>query len=249
VKISIITVCYNNATTIRDTIASVLSQTEKEIEYIIIDGGSTDGTVEIIKEFAGKLAYWVSEKDGGIYEAMNKGIAKATGDIIGTLNADDFYVSSNVLTLVAQAFMEKKCDVLWGNIYYVSKKNPEIIRRKWISESYASGKFQRGWAPPHTAFFVSHAIYEKYGSFNTKFRIAADYELILRFLEKHKVSSVYVPEFFIKMRLGGESNKTFFHMLRANWETYCAWRENKLRVNIFVLAWKPFSKIIQLFQK
>lgn len=248
-KISIITACYNNQKTIRDTIQSLIEQTHKDIEYIVIDGGSTDGTVDIIKEFSVYISYWISEKDSGIYEALNKGIKKATGDIIGILNADDFYASKNILHIVEQTFLKEKCDVMWGNVYYVLKDNPSIIFRKWISTAYNYSKFKYGWAPPHTAFFVMRSLYEKYGVFNTKFRIAADYELMLRFLEKYKVSSYYVPEFFIKMRLGGVSNKNFFNILRANWETYLAWRENKLPVNIFLLAWKPFSKIQQIFKK
>lgn len=247
-KVSIITVSYNNAATIRDTIESVFAQTHKEIEYIVIDGGSTDGTVEILKAYQNKIAFWVSEKDNGLYDAMNKGIAKATGDIVGTLNADDFYAVPTVVARVVKTFTEKQCEAVWGNIYYVAKEDPRIIRRTWVASAYAPKKFQHGWAPPHPTFFVKRSVYEKYGGFNTKFRISADYELMLRFLEKYKITSQYLPEFFVKMRVGGKSNKTFFHRLWANWEVYLSWRENKLPVNIFLLAWKPFSKIAQVFK-
>lgn len=245
-KVSIITVVWNNADTIKDAIESVLNQTYKNIEYIIVDGGSTDGTIEIIQSYGNKISKFISEKDEGIYDAMNKGIKLATGDIVGILNSDDFYKSNDVIETVVREFISKDIDCLYGDLEYVDKNDTSKVIRYWKSNPYKEGLFQKGWHPPHPTFFVKREIYYKYGMFNTNFKIAADYELMLRFLEKYKIKSSYIPKVLVRMRLGGASNKSVINIIKANIECYKAWKVNNLRVNpISILIAKPFSKLLQ----
>jgi len=248
-KVSIITVCYNSAATIENTIKSVLSQTYPNIEHIIIDGGSTDGTLDVIERYRKKVAVVVSEPDRGIYDAMNKGIARASGDIIGTLNADDFYACSDVIENVVRVMERSRVDVCWGDLEYVSPRDINKVVRYWRSSEYTLGKFKRGWHPPHPTFFVQRTVYEKYGKFNLEFKIAADYELMLRFLEKCHVVSVYIPRTLVKMRTGGASNfRSLRILIRANVESYRAWKINNLPVHWWNVLAKPFSKLTQLIK-
>ncbi|MEK7149424.1 MAG: glycosyltransferase family 2 protein [Patescibacteria group bacterium] len=247
-KISIITVCYNSAKTIKQAIKSVLSQTYSNIEYIVIDGGSTDGTLEIINKYRDKIAKFVSEPDKGIYDAMNKGLKLATGDIIGILNSDDFYTDEFVLEKVAKKFEETNSDCLWGDLVYVDRNNIGKIIRFWKSSEYREGKFKMGWHPPHPTFFARKEIYNKYGLFNLNFKIAADIEIMLRFLEKFKISSAYIPEILIKMRTGGTSAKNIKNIIKANVETYRAWKVNGLKINPLWVLLKPLSKVLQLIK-
>lgn len=247
-KISIITVVFNNKDFIEGAIKSVLSQTHKDIEYIIVDGGSTDGTVGIIKKYSDKLAKFISEKDNGIYDAMNKGLKVATGDIIGILNSDDFYAEGKILEVVADKMEKSQVDCLWGDLVFVDRNNIGKVVRTWKSSDYREGKFKKGWHPAHPTFFVKKEIYDKYGMFNLKFKIAADYEVMLRFLEKYKISSFYLPEVLVKMRVGGASNKSLFSIFKANWESYKAWKVNGLSGGRRAIFLKPLSKIIQLFR-
>lgn len=245
-KVSIITVVWNNADTIKDAIESVLNQTYKNIEYIIVDGGSTDGTIEVIQSYGNKISKFISEKDEGIYDAMNKGIKLATGDIVGILNSDDFYKSNDVIETVVREFMSKDIDCLYGDLEYVDKNDTSKVIRYWKSNPYKEGLFQKGWHPPHPTFFVKREIYYKYGMFNTNFKIAADYELMLRFLEKYKIKSSYIPKVLVRMRLGGASNRNLINIIKANIECYKAWKVNNLSVNpISILIAKPFSKLLQ----
>jgi glycosyltransferase involved in cell wall biosynthesis len=248
-KISIITVVYNNKNTIRSAIESVLNQTYKNIEYIIIDGGSIDGTVDIIKSYGNKIDKFISEPDNGIYDAMNKGIKLSRGDIVGILNSDDFYAFNNVLEIVINEFKSKNVDCLYGDLEYVDSKNINKVIRYWKSKPYKEGFFQKGWHPPHPTFFVKRECYEKYGLFNLDFKIAADYELMLRFLEKYKLKSSYIPKTIVKMRIGGESNKSLSNIIKANIESYKAWKVNDLYINPFMLSLKPLSKILQFFNR
>ncbi|MEK9154616.1 MAG: glycosyltransferase family 2 protein [Patescibacteria group bacterium] len=247
-KISIITVSYNSAATIEDTIESVLSQSYKDIEYIIIDGGSTDGTLEIINKYKGKIAKFISEPDKGLYDAMNKGIKLTTGAIIGTLNSDDVYADEKVIELVVENMKIKEADVLWGNLIYVDKFNLNKIIRYWKSSNYQEAKFKIGWHPPHPTFFVKKSIYEKYGVFNLDFKIAADYELMLRFLEKYKIKSCYFDKVLVKMREGGISNKSIYNIIKANIEVANAWKINNLKGGILASFLKPVLKISQFFK-
>jgi glycosyltransferase len=215
-KISIITVTKNDRNNIQSCIDSVQSQNYVELEYIIIDGASTDGTVDIIKQYNSKISNWISEEDNGIYDAMNKGINMASGDIIGFLNSDDLYAGPDILELVAETFQANNTDSFYGDLVYVSKDDTNNVIRNWKSCEFNFELFKNGWHPPHPTFFVKKNIYEKYGTFDTKYKIGADYALMLKFLIKHKISVKYIPEVLVKMRVGGRSNKSLFNILKAN---------------------------------
>ena len=247
-KISIITVVWNNAKTIKDAINSVLNQSYKDVEYIVIDGASTDGTIEILQSYGDKIKF-ISEKDNGLYDAMNKGIRMATGDVVGILNSDDFYASDKILQIVADEFLKGNIDSVYANLEYIDANDPKRVIRYWRSKKYQEGLFRSGWHPAHPTFFVKKEIYEKYGVFDLSFKIAADYELMLRFFEKCKITSSYVDEVFVKMRIGGESNRSIKNIIKANMESYKAWKANGLYINPLRFLLKPFSKIIQFIKK
>ena len=244
-KISIITVTYNSAQTLEHTIQSVLLQDYSDVEYIIVDGQSTDDTLSVIRKYRHKIDHFVSEKDEGLYYALNKGIALASGDIIGILHADDFYTGDDVLTGVAETFKINNADAVYADLYYVDKNNTKKIVRKWKSGKYGEGKFLWGWMPPHPAFFVKKEIYQKYGDFNTELRSAADYELMLRFIHKHKIKLAYLPEYIVKMRTGGQSNASLKNRVKANNEDRKAWDLNGIKPYFFTLTLKPLRKIFQ----
>lgn len=246
-KISIITVSYNSEKTIENTIKSVINQTYSDIEYIIIDGGSTDHTLSIIEKYKDKIAKIISKPDKGIYDAMNKGLKLASGEIIGILNSDDLYYNEKVIETIIKKIKEKNADCCWGDLVYINKNNINQIIRFWKSSEYGNRKFQKGWHPPHPTFFVRKKIYEKYGNFNLKFKIAADYELMLRFLEKYKIKFCYIPMILVKMKTGGKSNKNIVNYILGNIESYKAWKINNLKINPFKLFLKPLSKISQYF--
>lgn len=246
-KISVITACYNNADTIGDTLRSVLEQDFPDIEYIIVDGASSDNTMAIVNESSDRIAKIISEKDGGIYFALNKGIALATGDVIAFLHADDFYAGPQVLSQVMKAFDENKTDSVYGDLYYVDRSDTNKIVRTWKSGAYYDGIFRKGWMPPHPAFFLKKKCYDQFGVFNTSFRSAADYELMLRMLHKEKISTFYLPEVLVKMRTGGTSNVSLKNRIRANKEDRRAWKINGLKPGWFTLYRKPLSKLGQFF--
>lgn len=245
-KFSLITACYNSAATIRDTLESVAEQTHPDIEHIVVDGASADATMAIVREHGQHVAKAVSEKDSGIYNAMNKGIALATGDVIGTINSDDFYASPLAIAEVARVFGESGADCVFGDLEYVDPLDPARVRRRWRSRPYQPGAFQRGWHPAHPTFFVKRGIYERLGGFDESLRISSDFELMLRFLEAGKVSSAYLPMVLVKMRDGGVSNRTFANILRANIECYRAFGKNGLRASPLVMVRKPLSKLMQV---
>lgn len=245
-KISIITVAFNNRVFLEDCIRSVLSQTYNDIEYIIVDGGSTDGTLDIIRKYEDKISAWISEPDGGIYDAMNKGIGMATGDVIGFLHSDDLYADEWVIERVAKAFVENGVQSVYGDLIYVNRNNSKVIRY-WRAGRYSEGLINRGWMPPHPTFFVRREVYENYGSFNTSLKIAADYELILRFFGKQKINTYYIPRVLIKMRMGGSSNKNIRNIIRKTIEDYEALKINGLDGGVFTLLFKNVSKIPQFF--
>ncbi|MBN8703615.1 MAG: glycosyltransferase [Bacteroidetes bacterium] len=244
-KVSIITVCYNSANTIESTIKSVIEQSYPEIEYILIDGLSKDGTLGIIEKYRNSIAKVISEKDSGIYDAINKGIDVATGDVIGILNSDDFYINNTVIADVVDALLNSNADSCYADLQYIDRLNINKIIRNWKSKNYYEGIFYTGWMPPHPTFFVKKACYEKYGKFNLKLKSAADYELMLRFLHKHHVSTTYLPKVLVKMRVGGMSNKTLMNRIAANREDRLAWKINGLKPGMFTLLFKPLSKIKQ----
>ncbi len=246
-KITIITVCRNCQETIEQTICSVLAQEGIELEFILIDGLSTDNTLKIVEKYKDRIGKIVSEKDQGMYDALNKGIALATGEVIGMLHADDFYASSDILSAVVKTFELSGSDAVYGDLQYVGKLFPDKVIRNWISGPYREGLFLRGWMPPHPAFFVRKSCYLQYGQFNTLFKTAADYELMLRFIQKHKIKIEYLPRVLVKMRVGGKSNVSIANRIRANQEDRLAWKINGLRPGILTLTMKPFSKLKQFF--
>ena len=249
-RVSIITVCYNSANTIEHTIRSVLKQrkTGVKLEYIVVDGASNDGTIDIIKKFEDEITIFISEPDSGVYDAMNKGIRLASGDIIGFLNSDDLYSHGKVIDRIITIFEKYNCDSVYGDVVYVDRNNISKIIRCWKSCSYEEGLFRKGWHPPHPAFFVKREIYEKYGKFRLDFEIAADYELMLRFLEKYRITTYYIPEILVRMRIGGKSNKDLRNILRANYECYRAWKVNGLSPPLLLPFYKIIRKLPQLWR-
>lgn len=248
-KISIITVCRNSEATLEATLRSVLDQDHAEIEYIVVDGGSTDGTMAILDKYRVRISTLISEKDEGMYFAINKGIGLATGEVIGILHSDDIYANANVLSRVAKEFLSKKCDSVYGDLQYVSRENTHKITRYWKSDPFNPDLFLKGWMPPHPTFFVKRKCYQQFGAFNTLFTLAADYEIMLRFLFKHKISSSYIPEVLVKMRTGGQSNRSIKNRLKANREDRLAWEVNGLKAGNLTLLIKPLSKLRQFFRK
>ena len=246
--ISIITATYNSASTLRDTLLSVRNQAYSDVEHIIIDGLSVDSTIDIVKEFP-HVVRVVSEKDRGIYDAMNKGIKLATGEVVGILNSDDFYTDEKVLLKVMEAFNDPLIDVVYGDLQYVRKNDVHVVTRTWKSGQYKKENFYYGWMPPHPAFFVRRKIYEEVGFFNTDLRSAADYEMMLRILVKHGARVRYVPGIMVKMRAGGVSNASFKNRLRANREDRMAWQLNELKPLFFTTWLKPMRKIIQFITR
>jgi glycosyltransferase len=246
-KITIITVCFNSENTIETTIKSVLSQKYNNIEYIIIDGNSTDNTKRIIENYRNRISSFISENDKGIYFALNKGISISTGNIIGILHADDVYTNEYVISNVVETFEKSKADAIYADLQYVAKENINKVIRNWVSGKYKENSFLFGWMPPHPTFFVKKEIYESYGVFNTLFKSAADYELMLRLVHKHKIKLAYLNKVIVKMRLGGKSNQSIKNRINANLEDRKAWAINNLKPHFFTLYLKPIRKIKQFF--
>lgn len=245
-KVSIITVVWNNNDTINDAIRSVLNQTYKDIEYIVIDGKSTDGTVETIKSYGDKISKFVSEPDRGLYDAMNKGIELATGEIIGILNSDDFYIDEHVIATVVDAFNEQNVDSVFADLVYLKPENLDQTVRYYSSKHFSPEKFAYGWMPAHPSFFVKKRCYEYFGLYKTDYKIAADYDLLLRFLYTHHISYFYINKVLIKMRTGGASTRG----IKSNWilnkEILRSCSENGIKTNIFKIYSKYFKKIFEL---
>lgn len=247
-KISIITVCYNSATTIQDTIDSIASQTYPKIEHVIVDGASRDNTMEIVRA-ARSVNKYISEPDRGIYDAMNKGIALATGDIVGFLNADDFYADQTVLAQVVEALSDPKVDACYADLVYVDQHNTEKIVRYWKSRAYVSGLFKRGWMPAHPTFFVKKKIYQRYGGFDLRFPRQADFELTMRFMEIAHVASIYIPKIWVRMRVGGVSNNSYRNILKGNLEAWRACKLHGLDVGWMFMPIKILSRVAQFWSR
>ena len=245
IKISVVTVCFNSAKTIEDTIATVAGQHYPEKEQISIDGGSTDATVDILR--SQPSLDWVSEPDQGIYDAMNKGIARAKGDVIGILNADDIYMDATILDKVAAIFANKEVDACYADLIYVDQHDAEKTVRYWKSRPYQPGLFRNGWMPAHPTFFVRRKIYEQYGHFDLRFPRQSDFDLTMRFLEIHKIKSVYVPEIWVKMRMGGVSNNSLSGIIKGNIEAYYSCRKNGLHVNMLGFIFRKILSRIPQF--
>ncbi len=246
-KVSIITATYNSEAYLEQTILSVLEQSYKNIEYIIVDGGSTDKTIPIINKYKDKLSHFISEKDEGIYHALNKGIALASGDVIGFLHSDDFYTDNLVIEKVVNGLNKNKTDGLYANLYFIDKNDPNKITRKWLSGDYSPNSFMYGWMPPHPTLFLKKELYKKHGVFNLDFKTSADYELMLRFIHKHQISLTYLNEFIIKMRVGGQSTASVNNRVKANLEDRKAWEVNNIKPKFFTLWLKPLRKVGQFF--
>ncbi|MGK0500802.1 MAG: glycosyltransferase [Oceanicoccus sp.] len=247
-KISVITVCFNAAETIADTIESIRCQSYADIEYIIVDGGSTDETLSIIEQNSDVVSLLLTGPDDGMYHAANKGISAASGDIIGMLNADDFYADKDVLKDVA-ASITAGSDAVYGDLHYVDRDNPQKITRNWISGPYDRESFRFGWMPPHPTFFIRKKAYDSYGLFVLDFESAADYELMLRMLYKHSLKPSYINRVLVKMRVGGKSNVSFANRVRANKEDRKAWEINELKADWYTLYLKPLSKLKQFVNR
>lgn len=243
-KVSVITVCFNAAETIENTIESIRSQTHPDVEYIIVDGGSTDETLAIIAQNRDVITVLITGPDDGMYDAANKGIDCASGEIVGMLNADDFYADKDVLKDVVNSFASGT-DCVYGDLHYVDRKHPQKIKRRWVSGLYDRKKFLMGWMPPHPTFFIRKSAYDMYGMFRREFISAADYELMLRMLYRFSLQPVYIARVLVKMRVGGKSNVSIANRIRANREDRRAWTMNGLRAAWYTLYLKPLSKIGQ----
>lgn len=260
-KVTLITVCRNVAPVIAESLDSVLAQTHADIELIVIDGASTDGTVEILRQYtlpgeSGSansalergIDTFVSEPDKGIYDAMNKGLALATGEIIGFVNAGDLLMSPTVIAEVVNAFQRSHADAVYGDIIMVDEHDIHKVHRTWLSGTYHRENFRRGWMPPHVGTFIRKGVYDRFGHFNTALRIGADYEILLRFLYKHHVPTVHLREVLVRFRLGGMSNGSVKHILKANREVRRAWGINGLQAPPLLVTRKLWSKVLQFFQ-
>jgi glycosyltransferase involved in cell wall biosynthesis len=248
-RVSIVTVVFNNRATIASTIDSVLSQTHDDIEHIVIDGGSTDGTVELIASYGKSVATFVSEPDRGIYDAMNKGIRLATGDVVGTLNADDFYADDAVISTVVDEFNAKGVDAVFGDVVFVKPENLRKIVRFYSSRDCTPEKFAYGWMPAHPTFFVKRAVYCRFGLYKTDYAIAADYELLTRVLAGQRISYSYLPKVLVTMRTGGVSTRNLKSNYILNKEIVRACHENGIDTNMMKVSSKYFKKVFQLVDR
>jgi glycosyltransferase len=242
-KISIITIVYNNQDSIASCIQSVLDQTYPSIEHIVIDGGSTDGTQEKIAPLIKKLAYYVSEKDTGLYNALNKGIKKATGDIIGILHSDDFYHNNNVLQDVVTTFEKSSTDLVYGNGMYVDKEDISWVKRIYKSKPYRKRYLPLGWIPLHTTIYVKKELFEKYGYYDESYSIASDYDISLRWFSNKSIKKVFLNKWLVVMRLGGKSTTAALQKKKSS-EDYQIMKEYNL-AGFFTLAFKIGRKIPQ----
>ena len=247
-KISIITSVFNNKEHITEAIESVLNQSYKNIEYIVIDGASTDGTTEIIKSYKDKIDKFISEPDEGIYDGLNKGIHLATGDVIGFLHSDDFYLYDQVLEEVVNVFKSKECDGVYGNLIYVDKDDTNRVVRQWDSGEFKYENLKKGWMPPHPAFFIKREVYDNFGVFDTGFKISADYNFMLKILSSQKFTACYLPHVLYVMRIGGTSNKSIRNLIQKSKEDLRALKQNRVG-SLAALFFKNISKIPQFFRR
>jgi glycosyltransferase involved in cell wall biosynthesis len=245
-KVSIITVSFNSSSTIRETIESVLAQDYPNLEYIIVDGDSTDGTQSIIEEYRSRIAVYVSEKDQGLYDAMNKAIGMATGDVVGILNSDDVYADHSILSQVMSHFRSKNIDCVFGDLYYFSGEDKDKPLRYYRGKNFSRWKIRLGITPPHPTFFVRRSVYEKYGAFDLQYRYAADFDLMARFLYVKAISYAYLPVTMVKMRMGGVSTGSFRRLIEINREDLRSCRNLGIRTNFMLFHFKYFSKILEV---
>ncbi|WP_172297229.1 glycosyltransferase [Pseudoruegeria sp. HB172150] len=243
-KISVVTAVYNRVDTIAQAIQSVQSQTYSDIEHIIQDGGSNDGTLEVVERLIPDRDLIQTGRDGGIYDAINRGIQRTTGDVVGLMHSDDFFASHAILERVATAFANPLVQGVYGDLDYVSAADPNRIVRHWQSGDYSQKRLRRGWMPPHPALYLRADVYRRWGLYDTAFKISADYDAVLRYLTKDGMRLAYVPEVFVKMRVGGESNRSLERIMLKSREDLRAIRKNRVG-GVGTLAMKNLSKIPQ----
>lgn len=247
-KISIITVCFNSEEFIKDAIDSVLNQTYSNIEYIIIDGGSSDRTVEIVKSYGSKITKFISEKDKGIYDAMNKGINNSTGDIIAILNSDDFYDNPNVISNIATCFLLNNPDGIYGDLNVVYRDDISRVKRQYLSNKFTVNSLSYGIMPGHATIFLKRELFDKFGFYSLKYPISADFELLVRFFYANNIRLQYLPQIVLKARTGGISDNSFFTKLKISKEIIRACKENRLKTSLLKVNFRILIKLMLLFQ-
>lgn len=247
-KISVITATWNCIATVGQALDSVLSQSHPSVESVVIDGASTDGTFAVLESYRSRLGVLVSERDKGIYDALNKGIKQATGDVVGFLHADDVFENSEVLARMAAAFQDPTVDAVYGDLVYVRQDDTSQVIRYWKSGLYDQAALSRGWMPPHPTFYVRRSVYERLGGFDTRYRIAADYDTVLRFLAVRKIRAAYIPEVLVRMRTGGISNRSLKTIIRKSREDIEVLRRNKVG-GVLTLLRKNLGKVSQFWRR
>ena len=248
-RISIVTACLNNHLTVEQAIQSVIYQTHTNLEHILVDGGSTDGTLEIVERYTRRISRIISGRDRGLYDALNKGIQAATGDVVGFLHADDTYADRMAIQKVIEFFESQKVDSIYGDLIYVDKQNADKVIRYWRAGAFDLAKMRSGWMPPHPALFVKRSIYEKYGLFDLSYSIAADYDLMMRFLVDRAMTVAYLPEVLVKMRTGGTSNRNLANIFKKSAEDLRVLKQHQISRPLMALMRKNLSKIPQWFDK
>ena len=248
-RTSVITVCANAVATIEETLRSVAAQTHRAVEHIVIDAASADGTMDIVNRYRTGLAHVVSEPDGGIYDAMNKGLALATGDIVCFLNADDVYAHRAVLAQVAQAMERQALDALFGDVVFFRPEAPDKVVRRYRSHRFSPAGIARGWMPPHPALFVRRAVFQRVGGFRTTYRIAGDFEFVARAFGKDELRYAYLPEVLVRMRHGGISTAGWRSNLLLNVEVLRACRENGIQTSMLKILSKYPAKLLELLRR
>jgi glycosyltransferase involved in cell wall biosynthesis len=239
-KISVITVAYNSAKTIADTLNAVAMQTHMDIEHLVIDGASKDGTLEIVRGHTAPQIRLISEPDKGIYDAMNKGLVQATGEVVGFLNSDDFYADAEVLEKIANAFQDPAVDACYADLVYVTPDNSRVVRY-WKSKLFTKGDFAKGWCPAHPTFYVRKSVIERLGYFDQSYKLAADVEFMMRYLERGQIRVAYIPHVLVRMRLGGATNQSWKNILQQNKEVFAALRKNDVP---FSRVWFTVNKVV-----
>ncbi|MEO8066696.1 MAG: glycosyltransferase family 2 protein [Flavobacteriales bacterium] len=248
-KVSIITVCYNAVAHIDETLRSVVMQDHRDIELIVIDGASSDGTLTKIERYREVTAHVVSEKDHGVYDAMNKGLRLATGEIVAFVNAGDMIARRDVVSSMVKEFAKDDADLIYGDALMVDPADITKVKRFWKGGEYKRENFRKGWMPPHLGTYIRRSAYARFGHFRSDLKVSADYELMFRFLYKQRLAARYVPRVLVRFRLGGISNRSLAHIWRANVEVYKAWKLNGERVSPLIVLSKPLGKLLQYFHK
>lgn len=243
-KITIITAVYNRSDIVAEALDSILKQVYPHIELLLVDGGSTDGTLDVLGRYANQIDKIISEPDEGIYDALNKGLQHASGDVIGFLHADDVFADCNALARVAEAFSDPMLDAVYGDLVYIGSDKPELVVRHWVSGEFSTEKLRKGWMLPHPTLYLRREVYQRLGGFDKRYQIAADYDFIIRLLSEENLRVKYIPMVQVKMRLGGKSNNSFKNMIRKSLEDYFVMRKYGVG-GIQTLVFKNLRKLPQ----